>query len=472
MRPLTATSLALAMSLAGTTLVAPVSSQAQIGFEVDVSVGVPPPPLPYYEQPPAPGYGYIWTPGYWAWSDYDDDYYWVPGTWVLPPRIGYLWTPPWWGWEGDAYVFNAGYWGPEVGFYGGINYGFGYTGFGYEGGYWRGNDFFYNQTVNNITNVNITNVYNRPVSTGGSFNRVSFNGPGGVQARPTPQQLYAAHAPRLAPTPMQQQHFQLARTQPDLRASVNHGAPPIAATIRPGLLRGPGVAPALRAGAPYNTRTGPYPAPGLADPKRYGQPQLAGKERFNGGYRRPGGYEGYRQASPSSGISPSRAPGPPDRQRYGQAPSVGQERFGSGYRGPSGYAGDAYGLAPPRRSSGAAPMGFNAAGRSPPYADYRAPGRVPTQAYGNSGYRAPASDYPHDGPNRYAPPPPRPYNGGSFRPPSHPPEGFGRGGFVAPPAGDGALASNVHAAAGANEPRTSADDARSAAGNLQSTAAA
>jgi hypothetical protein len=33
--------------------------------------------------------------------------------------------------------FNEGYWGLGVGFYGGINYGFGYFGHGYEGGRWQ-----------------------------------------------------------------------------------------------------------------------------------------------------------------------------------------------------------------------------------------------------------------------------------------------------------------------------------------------
>ena len=37
----------------------------------------PPPPLPEYDQPPLPAPGYYWTPGYWAWNNYD--YYWVPG---------------------------------------------------------------------------------------------------------------------------------------------------------------------------------------------------------------------------------------------------------------------------------------------------------------------------------------------------------------------------------------------------------
>jgi hypothetical protein len=87
---------------------------------------IPPPPLPIYEQPPIPGPGYIWTPGFWAWEG--SDYYWVPGTWVLVPRPGLLWTPGYWGWSDGVYVFHDGYWAPHIGFYGGVAYGFGYIG--------------------------------------------------------------------------------------------------------------------------------------------------------------------------------------------------------------------------------------------------------------------------------------------------------------------------------------------------------
>ena len=43
------------------------SAGAQIA--VGISVDIAPPPLPVYDQPPIPGDGYIWTPGYWAWDD-------------------------------------------------------------------------------------------------------------------------------------------------------------------------------------------------------------------------------------------------------------------------------------------------------------------------------------------------------------------------------------------------------------------
>ena len=62
------------------------------------------------------------------------------------------------------YVWNPGYWGPEVGFYGGIVYGYGYFGHGYEGGYWRDHQFYYNRAVNDISNTNVTTVYNKPRS--------------------------------------------------------------------------------------------------------------------------------------------------------------------------------------------------------------------------------------------------------------------------------------------------------------------
>jgi len=39
--------------------------------------------------------------------------------------FGFLWTPLYWAWVDGAFVFYDGYWGPHVGCYGGIVYGFG-----------------------------------------------------------------------------------------------------------------------------------------------------------------------------------------------------------------------------------------------------------------------------------------------------------------------------------------------------------
>lgn len=202
---------------------------------VFVSVAIGPPALPVYSQPFCPGPGYIWTPGYWAWSP--DGYYWVPGTWVLPPQVGFLWTPGYWGFSAGLYNWHPGYWGPRVGFYGGINYGFGYTGYGYAGGYWHGRDFYYNRSVNNVNVTNVHNVYNQTVVNNVNVNRASYNGgPHGIQARPTSDQLTAERAQHFAATPVQAQHEQAARNDRAQLASVNHGRPAVAATPRPGAL--------------------------------------------------------------------------------------------------------------------------------------------------------------------------------------------------------------------------------------------
>jgi hypothetical protein len=235
--------------LAAVMLAAPATSSAVVA--VGISVAFAPPALPVYVQPVCPGPRYIWIPGYWAW-EVVIGYYWVPGTWVLAPFPGALWTPGYWGWSDGVYVWYGGYWGPVVGFYGGINYGFGYFGFGFDGGYWSGGTFYYNRAVTNINITNITTVYNTPVSVAAAATRVSFNGgPCGTTVRPTARQLDAARQKRSGPTTLQSQHERAARSDPKLRAVVNHGRPAIAATTKPGVLTGPGVIRASRAGAPY-----------------------------------------------------------------------------------------------------------------------------------------------------------------------------------------------------------------------------
>ena len=208
---------------------------------VVISVGFAPPALPVYAQPVCPGDGYLWTPGYWAYSP--AGYYWVPGVWVMPPRAGVLWTPPYWGYEGAVYVYHPGYWGPHVGFYGGVNYGFGYTGVGFVGGHWAGGFFSYNTAVLNIgvgvgfhsTFVDRTVIVNNV----NVNNHVSFNGgPGGLAVRPTPQEMQWSHEQHFAPTIAQQSHFQAAQANRANFASVNGGHPAMAAFSRPGSTAG------------------------------------------------------------------------------------------------------------------------------------------------------------------------------------------------------------------------------------------
>jgi hypothetical protein len=220
-------------------------ARAQIG----VSVSIAPPALPVYAQPPIPGPGYIWTPGYWAWNG--TGYYWVPGTWVQPPTVGVLWTPGYWGWSGGAFGWNAGFWGASVGFYGGINYGFGYGGAGYSGGYWNNGAFNYNTGANNIGNTHIGNTYNGPVTINRTTNisNVSYNGgQGGTAATPTAAQQAYASQQHIPPTQAQVEHQQTASNNPALSYANNKGVPPIGATSKPGEFQGAGVTSATAAG--------------------------------------------------------------------------------------------------------------------------------------------------------------------------------------------------------------------------------
>ena len=142
-----------------------------------------PPPLPPEEQPPVPQPDELWMPGYWTWQN--QDYVWVPGTWAIAPRVGYLWTPPWWGLVGRQYFFHAGHWGPTVGFYGGINYGYGYFGNGYSGGRWAGNHFAYNSSVTRV-GAGIGNQYAEPAANAGPRSTASFRvGPSSVTTAST-----------------------------------------------------------------------------------------------------------------------------------------------------------------------------------------------------------------------------------------------------------------------------------------------
>jgi hypothetical protein len=203
---------------------------------VFISVGFAPPVLPVYVQPPCPEAGLMWTPGYWAYGD--DGYYWVPGAWVPAPYVGALWTPPYWGWSGGLYVYHAGYWGPHVGYYGGVNYGFGYMGIGFAGGVWRGGVFAYNTAVVHVNETVIHNTYvDRTIvehNTIVNNTHVAYSGgPGGIQHQPSPEEQSAMHEQHLAPTSFQQQHAQAAAADRSSFAKNNGGHPQNVAVSKP-----------------------------------------------------------------------------------------------------------------------------------------------------------------------------------------------------------------------------------------------
>jgi len=272
---------------------------------VFVSVSIAPPALPVYVAPPMPEPGYFWTPGYWSYAD--GGYFWVPGTWVMAPSPGLLWTPGYWGWGNGAYLWHGGYWGPHVGFYGGINYGFGYGGVGFHGGEWQGGRYVANTTViNNTTVVNNTTI-----------NRTSFNGgSGGVAATPTPAEARAAQEHHVGPSEMQQQHEQSAAKDTTMRASYNHGAPPVAATAKAGQFYGHGVTAAHAGGAASQPEHTQASAP-HEQMAHAGAPGGAAAPHSSPGGQAPHAYAGAPHGTPAGAPhgapagAPHGAPGAP-----------------------------------------------------------------------------------------------------------------------------------------------------------------
>jgi WXXGXW repeat (2 copies) len=203
---------------------------------VFISVGFAPPALVAYDQPPCPEPGWMWQPGYWAYGD--QGYYWIPGTWVPAPYAGALWTPGYWGFSTGVYVWHPGYWGPHVGYYGGVNYGFGYMGIGFVGGAWHGGVFSYNTAVVHVNTMVVRNVYvDRTIverNTIVNDRHVAYSGgPGGIRHDPAPQERIAERDQHMAPTAFQQQHAQAAMHDGNAYFNSNHGRPANVAGARP-----------------------------------------------------------------------------------------------------------------------------------------------------------------------------------------------------------------------------------------------
>jgi hypothetical protein len=100
--------------VAGLVLLAGVLTAASADASTRIFVRIGPPPVPVYAPAvvpvaPAPYYGYVWRPGYYAWTGVG--YAWVPGAWVLPPYAGAVWVPGRWTREPRGSFWVSGYWG-------------------------------------------------------------------------------------------------------------------------------------------------------------------------------------------------------------------------------------------------------------------------------------------------------------------------------------------------------------------------
>lgn len=271
------------------------ADESAYGVQPEATAPQPPPELPQYDQPACPEDGDLWTPGYWGWAS--SGYYWVPGAWVQAPYQGALWTPGYWGYSHNHYAYFAGYWGPHIGFYGGINFGFGYVGLGYQGGYWNSGHFYYNRSVSNVNVTIIHNVYNRTVVNNYTANsRVSFNGgTGGILVRPRLAELAALREPHAPPMRTQ---IEIQHTASQNRAqfvAANHGRPATFVETRtvvadrdvhPAVIRNLKNLPAAarpvneanRGPEPGNRAEPNHPEPGRAEPQ-HSAPQRAEPQR-------------------------------------------------------------------------------------------------------------------------------------------------------------------------------------------------
>jgi len=288
------------------------ATQAHAG--VFISVGFAPPVLPVYVQPVCPQPNLMWTPGYWAYGP--DGYYWVPGAWVPAPYVGALWTPPYWGFEGGAYIFHAGYWGPHVGYYGGVNYGFGYMGVGFVGGMWAGGGFRYNTAVVNVNRTYIHNVYeDRTIvqrNTIVNDRRVAYSGgPGGINHAPSAEERSYMNERHIAATSFQSQHEQAARADRMSYARANNGRPQNLVANRP-LQAENHAAPAEARpgfnGARPGNNSVPSNRPAFNNNERPGN-TTAGRPAFNQPAQRPAEQRpSFNQSQPRENVSRPAAP--------------------------------------------------------------------------------------------------------------------------------------------------------------------
>jgi hypothetical protein len=314
-------------------------------YEPSASVGVqlatapqPPPPLPKYGQPPCPGPNYIWTPGYWGYGEIG--YYWVPGVWIIAPYLDALWTPPWWEFYGGIYRWHQGYWARYIGFYGGINYGFGYTGLGFDGGYWNNGQFYYNRAVANVDPRVTPNVYRYSIANYTPFNRVSYNGgPGGVNRQPTARELAVRPGMRMAPVAEQMRNARAAAMDPRQFASRNHGHPAMARLRGPAAMpnRAPAAAPAERTGdasrmerTPAQRMSGGRPSTFRTERAGIRQghhPMRVERRAATGGFHREIAPRGHAVERAHAGADMTRAAQRPARAGF----HSGGHAFGGGY---------------------------------------------------------------------------------------------------------------------------------------------
>ena len=161
----------------------------------------------------------------------------------------------------------------------------------------------------NVNVVNVRNVYSKTVIVNNVHS--AFNGPGGIEARPTRQEEEYGRERHTAALGAQTEHEHAASQNRQLFASENHGRPAIAATARPGEFSGRNVERASAAGEPYREpKMSPQEARGTSADNH------AGNRGFNEPARN-GGNSNYNSNSSSSSNSNDRSMTRPENNGAG-----------------------------------------------------------------------------------------------------------------------------------------------------------
>lgn len=92
----------LCIALGTSAMALPGMSQARVNVDIDIA-----PPAARVEVVPAPRVGFIWAPGYWAWSGHR--HVWVAGHWNHARR-GEHWVADRWEQRGAKWHRDAGHW--------------------------------------------------------------------------------------------------------------------------------------------------------------------------------------------------------------------------------------------------------------------------------------------------------------------------------------------------------------------------
>jgi len=191
-------------------------------------------------------------------------------------------------------VFHPGYWGPQVGYYGGVNYGFGYLGVGFVGGEWRDHDFYYNRAAWRVDDRRIHDYYEDRRDWDRHWverdSRTSYSGgPGGIRHDPDQRERMAMRDQHIERTSYQEQHQREAMNNRNAYARFNGGRPANVVANRP-LQAEPHPAPqSFRQGQQnsFGNRPGGYSNPGVQNRQMQQQQGQAYQNRAqaNQGYQ-------------------------------------------------------------------------------------------------------------------------------------------------------------------------------------------